>query len=308
MDSPRGKLHLRAVMIATVAMIATIVIFGMIADRAGSQGVTDHSDLEHHHGFTGPGSEQDWPPRPTGADVLNNVQDNFEPPASLASARGIDEPTTPEEDLLAAGGGGILAGQVPGAADADAGNADAGDADAGNADDGADDGDPAARALDDEAQAEPAEATPEPVVSTDPLAIALGTDWVRISYEEGRGGKDSYTPAEETYFSRSNNQTVIVHLWPGSTDITTYAPEELQPIVSEAERVTAAEIGRQWLSEQGMTDVEGLEGFAIRAFDGESFYPVRMVYVTYATSWFDDPAFSALIDMTNLTAVEGGRL
>lgn len=282
MHSPRRKIHLRAVVIATVAMIASIGAFGMIADLADSQSATDHSDLEHHHGFTGPGSQENWPPRPTGAGAMNAALDNAElpAPAAAAIARVTDQDSP----------GGILggAGPVPGVDGAPA------------------IGDPNAEAAPSAEQLE-AEPTAEPI-SDDPLAIALGADWVHISTEQYKNGKDGSTPGAETYFSRSNNQTVIVYQWPGASEIATFGAADLQPIVSKSESQQASVLGRQWLLDQGLAGVESLEGFSIRALDNGDLHPVRMVYVTYATSWFDDPLYSALVDMTNLVVIEGGSL
>jgi len=139
------------------------------------------------------------------------------------------------------------------------------------------------------------------------VAAALGQDWSEISFVEAKTGKHGGTPAERTFFSRDLNQTVIVREYPFAPEVLTFAPTVLQPVISPAEKVEASELGRQWLGEQGI-DIEGLEGFGIRALDNGELYPVRMVYVTYSVSWFEDPLFSALVDLTNGLVIEGGAL
>jgi len=225
-------------LLATVAAIASISVFGWVADSAGAQAAHDHSDLAHHHGFSGPGDVADWPPRPATAN------------ADLVPADGV-----------VATGPGLRA---------------------------------------------EAAATPARYVSG--LDAALGTDWVHISSAPGRAGKDDVRPDEEVYFSRDLNQTVIVLFWPDGPEITTYPADEVQPIVSAAERAAATELGRQWLLDEGFDEATDLEGFGIRALDDGELFPVRMVYITYAASWFDDPLYGVYVDMTNLVVADGGQL
>jgi hypothetical protein len=242
-----GRLHFRAVAMAFCAAILSFWFFASLTGDAAAQGQDAHSDLEHHHGFTGPGDEADWPPRPTGAsESMFDADANLEPEVQAA---------------------------------------------------------PALRAIEEAAEAAEAAIDHAASMST-PLEDALGEDWIHISSVEAKLGKGGSTPSEETYFSRSNNQTVMVL---NGSQVVTFTPTELQPVVSPAERAEASALGMAWLLEQGH-DADGLEGFGIRALDHGELYPVRMVYVTFATSHFDDPLFSALVDLTNGVVVEGGAL
>lgn len=135
------------------------------------------------------------------------------------------------------------------------------------------------------------------------LTAALGSDWVLISSVDAIIGKDGSLPAEDTFFSRSNNQTVLV----SDGVVATFDADTVQPLIAPVERSEASELGRIWLEDRGH-DLDNLEGFGIRALDHGHLYPVRMVYVTYATSWFDDPVLSALVDLTNGQVLEGGAL
>lgn len=245
--TPFGRLHRRSVLIAFAAMLVSVGAFAVIGDIADAQGHVDHSDVDHHHGFTARGSETEWPPRPVGSSSM--------------TATGVGEPS-PE---VAAQAGGV-ASQPGGEVDPDA----------------------------------------ETVV--DELGRALGRSWVFISSEDSHTGKYDSTPAIDTYFSRTHNQTVLVELWPGGRRITTYPASEFQPVVGEAERLDSIEIGRNWLLENGYPAAGALEGYVIRALDDGAFYPQRMIYATYSTSFFDDPTHFVLIDMTNLTVIEGGLL
>lgn len=242
-----GRLHFRAVAIAFGAALLSFWLFAVVTSDVDAQGQADHSDLEHSHGFTGPGDEADWPPRPTGAsESMFNADANLEP------------------DVQAA---------------------------------------PALRALEHAAEAAEAAVNHAAAMSS-PLEQALGEDWIHISSVEAKLGKGGSAPSEETYFSRSNNQTVMVL---NGSQVLTFSPTELQPVVSPAERAEASTLGMAWLIEQDF-DADGLEGFAIRALDHGELYPVRMVYVTFATSHFDDPIFSVLVDLTNGVVIEGGAL
>ena len=241
MNRKVGPFHVHALVLATVAMLASIWLFGLVSTDADAQGGPDHSDLAHHHGFTGPGNVADWPPRPTGAGGSMQPAEQLPPQAQAA----------------------------PGIA---------------------------------------AQALRAGVVIPPAVAAELGDDWIHISTVEGKGGKDGYIPGEKTYFSRDKNQTVIVLDYPGSQQVLTFAPDELQPVITAGETAEAAELGRQWLLDQGHAGVAELEGFGIRALDDGELAPVRMVYITYATSWFDDPIYSALVDLTNGVVVEGGVL
>ena len=252
MNTRVGKLHWHAVVLATFSMLASIWLIGMVADLADAQGSGDHSDLEHHHGFTGPGGAEDWPPRPVGSGGEMTDADPFAVPAAAPKMFALQAPEAQAD-------GGAAQAEVP------------------------------------------------PQMAAEMVAV-LGENWIRISSVAAKSGKDDFNPAEETYFSRDLNQTVIVRQWPGGPEILVFAPDELQPVITEPERVEATELGRQWLIARGLTQVESLEGFGIRALDNGELYPVRMVYVTYATSWFDDPIYSALVDLTNGVVIEGGAL
>jgi len=235
-------------------MLMSIWAFGFIGDRAEAQQGADHSDLGHHHGFTGPGDVGDWPPRPVGSGSTMTPAD-----AAVSFAIAAQQQAA------------TLGGQGAGL-----------------------DGLQAQAAIDD--------------ALSPAMADVLGNDWLHISSAPAKNGKDDFTPAEETFFSRSLNQTVIVRNWPGGPEILTFAPDQLQPVVTAVEEAEAAELGRAWLLDQGIDGVGSLEGFGIRALESGELHPVRMVYVTYASSWFDDPVYSALVDLTNGIVVEGGAL
>lgn len=229
------------------ALLVAIGWFALFAlgSASADEHVHDPSDLDHHHGFSGPGDVAEWPPRPQGANENMVV---FDP--------------LPEDPLAAP-----MLRSGPAISEA----------------------------------AEEASALAEDFSPA--LSAALGDDWVLISSSDAIVGKDGTLPAEDSYFSRSNNQTVRVI----DGVVQTFDAAELQPLIAPAERAEAAELGRQWLIEQGY-EVDGLEGFGIRPLDHGRLYSVRMVYVTYATSWFDDPVLSALVDLTNGEVVEGGLL
>jgi len=141
------------------------------------------------------------------------------------------------------------------------------------------------------------------------LSAALGDDWIQISESPSRTTKNGFTGAEYTYFSRANNQTVmVIEDETGQFDVTTWDSKLMQPVVSRGERNEAAALGRDWLINNGFPEAADLEGFSIRALNDGEFYDVRMVYVTFATGSFADPTHSALVDMTNLTAVSGRAL
>ncbi len=78
MDSPGGRATTVARYSLAAAIIGALGLTGAMV--ANSEAEHDHSDLEHHDGFTPPGSEADWPPRPVGAnDDLVRVDDDLVP-------------------------------------------------------------------------------------------------------------------------------------------------------------------------------------------------------------------------------------
>lgn len=141
------------------------------------------------------------------------------------------------------------------------------------------------------------------------LLAALGDEFTLISHAEAREGKYDSIGERWTWFSRSTNQTIIAEL--GSerrVGIEVLPATLMQPILSRPERDWAAEIGMEWLLNNGFPEAAGLHGTAIRALDDGKFYDVRMAYVTYATDDFADPTHSVLVDLTNLAAVSGRSL
>lgn len=141
------------------------------------------------------------------------------------------------------------------------------------------------------------------------LSDALGADFSLISHAEARQGKYDSIGQRWTWFSRSNNQTVVViENQDGSLAVERLSASEMQPIISRQERVWAHEIGMAWLLDNGFEEAVGLNGTSIRALDDGDFYDVRMAYVTFATDNFADPTHSVLVDLTNLVAVSGRSL
>jgi len=141
------------------------------------------------------------------------------------------------------------------------------------------------------------------------ILAALGEEFSIISHAKARQGKYDSVGERWTWFSRSNNQTVIAEdQGDGFLVVETLKPNEMQPIISRPERLWAAEIGMEWLLANGFPEAAGLEGTAIRALPEEGFYDVRMAYVTFATDNFADPTHSVLVDLTNLVAVSGRSL
>lgn len=168
--------------------------------------------------------------------------------------------------------------------------------------------DPNPRALDAIGATAIVDVAPEAVGNPELLA-ALGDDFTLISHAEGQVGKYDSIGERWTWFSRSLNQTVIAELKDdGSFAIDILAIDEMQPILSRPERNWAAEIGMDWLLNNGFPEAAGLEGTAIRALDEGKFHDVRMAYVTFATDNFADPTHSVLVDLTNLVAVSGRSL
>lgn len=243
----KQRAHWQRAVPLLIVVLLTLSALVIGSAFATAQGHHDHSDVDHHHGFT-PRSEQQWPPRPTGArgDMVTIGDATPGPPAFVSDVAAFP------------------------------------------------------------AQARVQSSAAMPMDQA--LAEALGEDWIHISSSPAVQGKGDFVPAEETYFSRDLNQTVIASGDPWAQDVFTFSPEELQPVIAPAETAEAAELGRAWLLERGFTGVEFYEGAGIRAFNDGEFYPTRMVYITFASDGFADPEYSALVDLTNGVVVEGGAL
>lgn len=152
-------------------------------------------------------------------------------------------------------------------------------------------------------------APPSAVIEDPEVIAALGTDFSPVSVSEAQQGKYDSIGRTWTWFSRSNNQTVVVEEdVDGSPIVSAIDASDMQPIISNQERVLAHDIGMDWLLNNGFPEAEGLQGLSIRALDDGEFYDVRMAYVTFATDNFADPTHSVLVDLTNLTAVSGRSL
>lgn len=68
MRTDAAKRQWLAPLVLVFGLAAVLVLTGLIGSTsANAQGAHDHSDLEHHDRFTGPGDKADWPPRPVGA-------------------------------------------------------------------------------------------------------------------------------------------------------------------------------------------------------------------------------------------------
>lgn len=233
-----------------IVLLLTISALVIGSAFATAQNAHDHSDVDHHHGFTGSGTAQEWPPRPTSAS---------------GGTTKIDGTPAADEAPPFVGGAAALAGQ---------------------------------------AIARSAAAVP----LDQALSEALGEEWTHISSSPASSGKGSNLPPEKTYYSRTFNHTVIATFGGGGVEVYTFEPDQVQPIIAPAETAEASELGRAWLLEQGFSGVEFYEGAGIRALNNGEFYPTRMVYITYAIDDYEDPEYSALVDLTNGIVVEGGAL
>jgi len=124
------------------------------------------------------------------------------------------------------------------------------------------------------------------LASADPaVAAALGTAWsmtdMQSAVADGKGNEDASTSMVE-FFSLSNNQTVTATIVDGAvTAVDVVAPTDYQPVISPAEKTQAVQIARDHFLAEG-ADINDLNGYAIRAFDGDNgYFDTRMVYISF---------------------------
>lgn len=141
------------------------------------------------------------------------------------------------------------------------------------------------------------------------VADALGASWsvtaIEVGVEDGKGNVDT-SRSEIQFFSLSNNQTVTATLSAGQvTGVAIDAPGDFQPPLAQTEVEQAAAIARQHWVDQGAADINDLQGYGIRAFDGENdFYDVRMVYISFHVSSDELPMYMSKVDLTNGTVLD----
>lgn len=122
--------------------------------------------------------------------------------------------------------------------------------------------------------------------------------------DDGKAKDDEVTVV---HFSYSENQTVRTTMKDGKVaDVATVPATEEQPPLTPAEQDHAIDIAREWWKAQGNDRVNDLKGFSIRAFQADgSYYPVRMVYVSFHESADHAPELLTNVDLTNEAVAKG---
>jgi|GEM_PF-689199 len=126
----------------------------------------------------------------------------------------------------------------------------------------------------------------------------------------GGGAADKYGPKDThriTFFSYSENQTVHADVRNGEVVSYETVPASVeQPALIEIEQERAIAIARSWWEAQNNDRIGALEGFAIRAFEGNGdFFPVRMVYVSFHVDQTSKPELLTMVDLTNEVVTDG---
>jgi hypothetical protein len=104
------------------------------------------------------------------------------------------------------------------------------------------------------------------------------------------------------YFSHENNDTVEVTLDKSRVlAVREIAATKYQPDVTDDEVIEAEGIARAYFNDRGTTRVAALRAYGILAYppQGKSFYPVRVIYLSFHESEDAPPQFSAWVDLSN---------
>jgi len=137
-------------------------------------------------------------------------------------------------------------------------------------------------------------------------AAELGDRWsmtdMEVAMTDGKGNTNPNAAMVE-FFSLTNNQTVTVMMDSGSvTAVNLTAATDYQPVISNPEKIQAVQIARDHFVAQGVDRINDLNGYAIRAFDGDNgYYDTRMVYISFHLDEGYLPEFVANVDLTTGT-------
>ncbi|MDH4022439.1 MAG: hypothetical protein OEW88_11690 [Gammaproteobacteria bacterium] len=108
--------------------------------------------------------------------------------------------------------------------------------------------------------------------------------------------------AQLVYFSHERNATVEVTLDNKRVlGVREIAATDYQPDVTDDEITEAEGIARAYFSDRGKVRVAALRAYGILAYppQGKSFYPVRVIYVSFHEADDAPPEFSAWVDLSN---------
>jgi len=108
--------------------------------------------------------------------------------------------------------------------------------------------------------------------------------------------------ARLVYFSHEKNVTVEVTLDKTHVlGVREIDPAEYQPDVTDAEITEAEGIARTYFGDRGKARIAALRAYGILAYppEGESFFPVRVIYVSFHASDDSPPEFQAWVDLSN---------
>lgn len=141
-------------------------------------------------------------------------------------------------------------------------------------------------------------------------ALGEGSDDVAAAQSPYGSSGDKYGPQDTqriTFFSYDENQTVHADVRNGEVVSYETVPATVeQPALIDVEQERAIAIARSWWEAQNNDRVDDLEGFAIRAFEGNGdFFPVRMVYVSFHPTQLDKPELLTMVDLTNEVVTDG---
>jgi len=141
-------------------------------------------------------------------------------------------------------------------------------------------------------------------------AIGAGSTAARSAQSRSASVGDKYGPSDThriTFFSYAENQTVHADVRNGEVVSYETVPATVeQPALIEIEQDRAIAIARSWWKAQNNDRIDELEGFAIRAFQGNGdFFPVRMVYVSFHVSQTEKPELLTMVDLTNEVVTDG---
>jgi len=108
--------------------------------------------------------------------------------------------------------------------------------------------------------------------------------------------------ARLVYFSHEKNKTVEVTVNNKRVlGVREIDPAQYQPDVTDDEIAEAEGIARTYFGDRGKARVAALRAYGILAYPprGESFFPVRVIYVSFHASDDSPPEFQAWVDLSN---------